>query len=120
QEDQARANIKAASMQEFTDLEGRVDDLESMEIVTYSLQTPTLEQQQQLRDNAGVYSKAEITDVVKAEVDLALAALPPKPKAILVHTLTTADISQATITLTLQNLPDVNDFYDLHINGVYV
>lgn len=120
QEDQVRANIKAASAQELTFLEDRFNDLEIMGVVTYSMQSPTPQQQQQLRENADVYSRSEINGVVQDEVSLALAALPPKPKAVFSHTLTTADVAQATITLSLQHVPDVNDFYDLHINGVYV
>ncbi|WCM42411.1 hypothetical protein MG290_01705 [Flavobacterium sp. CBA20B-1] len=44
----------------------------------------------------------------------------PKQKQIFVHTLTPTDIEQATITLELQATPLLNEFYDLHINGLYV
>lgn len=51
QEDQARANISAASLQQVADLEVRVDDLESFEYVSYSAQAMLPAQQQTARDN---------------------------------------------------------------------
>ncbi|SFO04585.1 hypothetical protein SAMN05421741_11817 [Paenimyroides ummariense] len=51
QEDQARTNIKAASVQALMDLEDRFNDLETMGVVTYAVQQPTAQQQQTARDN---------------------------------------------------------------------
>lgn len=62
----------------------------------------------------------DFNEEVISAIDLSELYLEKKQKAILVHTLTKVDISQATITLTLQNAPDVTEFYDLHINGAYV
>lgn len=65
QEDQARANIKAASLQGLVDLEERVDDLELVDYVAYSVQTMQPAQQQTARDNIDVYSKTEVDDKIK-------------------------------------------------------
>lgn len=65
QEDQARTNIKAASVQQVTDLEDRVDDIESNAYVSYGLQSPSPKEQENLRSNADVYSKQEIDDKMK-------------------------------------------------------
>lgn len=44
----------------------------------------------------------------------------PKQKNIIVHTLSSADLELATITLYLDHVVDTVEFYDLHINGVYI
>jgi|SRR5690554_4385920 len=67
---------------------------------------------QLLNYNDEVISSVELSDLVPE--------VQPKQKAIHVHTLTPADVSQATITLDLVDVPDVSEFYDLHVNGVYV
>lgn len=120
QQDTARANISAASLQQVVDLESDVSDIQNLEIVTYNLQSPTPQQQQQLRDNADVYSRDEITGVVQAEIATAIAALPPKPKGIYVRSLTSVDLAQATITLDLPDTPDVTDDYFLYVNGQFI
>src|SRR5690606_18355364 len=43
-----------------------------------------------------------------------------KQKNIIVHTLSSADLELATITLYLDHVVDTVEFYDLHINGVYI
>lgn len=113
QRDQALANIGAAPQSVINDIEARVEFLETIQPVTYDLQTPTPEMQQQLRDNAGVYSKGEINDLLAGVVT-------PKQKNIIVHTLSSADLELATITLYLDHVVDTVEFYDLHINGVYI
>src|SRR5690606_14528716 len=65
QRDQALANIGAAPQSVINDIEARVEFLETIQPVTYDLQTPTPEMQQQLRDNAGVYSKDEIDALIQ-------------------------------------------------------
>lgn len=113
QKDQALANIGAAPQSVINDIEARVEFLETIQPVTYDLQTPTPGMQQQLRDNAGVYSKGEINDLLAGVVT-------PKQKNIIVHTLSSADLELATITLYLDHVVDTVEFYDLHINGVYI
>lgn len=111
--DQALANIGGASVQVIEEIEDRLEFLESYQPVLYTPQVLTPQEQEVVHDNINVYSKEEVDQIAS---DL----IQPKQKAIHVHTLTPADVSQATITLDLVNVPDVSEFYDLHVNGVYV
>src|SRR5690554_413203 len=111
--DQALANIGGASVQVIEEIEDRLEFLESYQPVLYTPQVLTPQEQEVVHDNINVYSKEEVDQIASDLVQ-------PKQKAIHVHTLTPADVSQATITLDLVNVPDVSEFYDLHVNGVYV
>lgn len=64
QQNQALSNIGAVSAEQFTDLEDRVEEVESNAYVSYSLQSPSVQEQENLRTNADVYSKTEVDDAV--------------------------------------------------------
>lgn len=97
QQDQARANLQAASIEVVQDIEDRLVFLETIEPVTYDLQTPTPQQQEQLRLNADVYGKQEINDMLSPITGLSFGLFE--------HVLTTADLANPIITFNLPHAP---------------
>lgn len=97
QQDQARANLQAASVEVVQDIEDRLDFLETIEPVTYDLQTPTPQQQEQLRANANVFSKQEINDMLSPITGLSFGLFE--------HVLTTADLANPIIIFNLSHAP---------------
>lgn len=59
-------------------------------------------------------------DEVVSAVPLSGLQTSQSIKGIFVHTLTTADVAQATITLDLPDTPDVTDDYFLYVNGQFI
>lgn len=55
EQQQARSNILAADIESVNDLVNRVSDIELWDPVMYTAQQPTVQQQQQARENIGVW-----------------------------------------------------------------
>lgn len=81
--------------------------------ITFTEQELTDSQQAIVRNKLDVYSKQQVLDAIATGHE-------PKQKNIIVHTLSSADLELATITLYLDHVVDTVEFYDLHINGVYI
>ena len=111
--------------------------------VLFTPQTLTATQQQIARDNVEVYSTEQTSTLVNnakvvmeisgddlilvdglgntvSSIPMAEFTSTPKQKNIIVHNLSSADLELATITLYLDHVVDTVEFYDLHINGVYI
>lgn len=97
QQNQALANVGAASAEQFTVLEERVDEIESNAYVSYSLQSPSVQEQENLRTNADVYSKQEINDMLSPVTGLSFGLFE--------HVLTTADLANPIIIFNLPHAP---------------
>lgn len=86
--------------------------LNSNRAVLYTPQVLQPLEQQTARDNILVYSRDEVDALFNG---LSLQ------KHIITHVVTSSEVSDPVqILITLPNTPNVNDFYDLHINGGYV
>lgn len=97
QQNQALSNIGAVSAEQFTDLEERVNEIESNAYVSYSLQSPSVQEQENLRTNADVYSKQEVDDMLSPITGLSFGLFE--------HVLTTADLANPIITFNLPHAP---------------
>lgn len=97
QQNQALSNIGAVSAEQFTALEDRVEEVESGAYVSYSLQSPSLQEQENLRTNADVYSKQEINDMLQPYIGLSFGLFE--------HVLTTADLANPIIIFNLPHAP---------------
>lgn len=60
EQQQARANILAADIESVNDLSDRVSDIELWEPVMYTAQQPTVQQQEQARDNIDAVGNPEM------------------------------------------------------------
>jgi len=60
EQQQARANILAADIESVNDLDDRVSDIELWEPVMYNAQQPTVQQQEQARDNIDAVGNPEM------------------------------------------------------------
>src|SRR5690606_17258593 len=107
QQDTARANISAASLQQVVELESDVSDIQNLEIVTYTLQSPTSQQQEQLRANADVFSKQEINDMLAPVTGLSFGLFE--------HLLTAGDLANPVMVFNLPNVPS-----DKHMDFLFI
>jgi|SRR5690606_6816112 len=115
QMDQIRANIGGASLAVVNDLSDRMEFQESIEFVTYTLQTPTPEKRQLLRDNADVYSKSEVNGLIDA-VGPGVSSV----KQIVERTYNAAELSESIVILNLSTVLNPERWYDLYIEGLFI
>lgn len=110
EEDQARVNIKAASVDQVIDLNDRVDFLETYNPVMYTPQILSPTEQQTARENINVYSKEEVDDKIST-------ATQPKTKGYFEHVLTASDIANSIMTFTLPETPTMTEWEFLYIGA---